>query len=355
MSVELSLTKIVPFTASGNLSVASNGEVLLVWDRTTVWRSTDAEVWAPVLTFPENQSHDRVSVFWLNPTTAVALSYEGGNYTSRTSMDGGLTWGVLYSSAASYFPGLALNSTFYVSPLHAANEYIYIGSSSGTIFRSSDLSVWQATNLSGSVQGVAFGNGRWLLATGGTHYWSADGVVFSVAYADSHEEVYARCSNACWSDELSKFFIWVHSPKSVASSDDAVVWAVHSDAGDLFWQSWGLTAIVPISGGVVVLGSTYSAGDGGQSTHLYNAAENAFYNIRYNYAPPMVGIDAFSVAPFGADALFAGKMNLFDPVTETDIDTWGGEEYTALLSAGPPPPVVVPEFWTGFSLSYEIP
>lgn len=355
MAVELSLTKIVPFTASGNLSVASNGEVLLVWDSTTVWRSTDAEVWVPVLTFPENQSYERSLVFWLNPTTAVALSYEGGNYTSRTSMDGGLTWGVFYSSAASYFPGLALISTFYVTPLHAANGYVYIGSSAGTIFRSSDLSVWQATNRSGSVQGVAFGNGVWLLATGGTHYRSTDGVTFSVAYANSHEEVYSRGSNACWSDELSKFFIWVNSPKSVASSDDAVTWDVHSDAGSPFWQSWGLTTIVPISGGVVVLGSTYSAGDGGQSTHLYNAAENAFYDIGYNYDPSRVGVNAYSVAPFGPDVLFTGWMNLSDPVTETNIDTWGGEEYSALLSAGPPPPVVVPEFWTGFSLSYEIP
>ena len=352
MSVELSLTKIVPFTASGNLSVASNGEVLLVWDSATVWRSTDAEVWTPVLSFPEDQSYDRVSVFWLNPTTAVALSYEGGNYTSRTSMDGGLTWGVFYSSAASYFPGLALTSTLRVSPLHAANGYVYIGSSAGTIFRSSDLSVWQATNLSGSVDGVAFGNGVWLLATGGTHYRSADGVTFSVAYVDSHQRPYSRGSNACWSDELSKFFIWVNSPKSVASSDDAVAWTVHSDAGSPSWQSWGLTAIVPISGGVVVLSSTFLGMEGGMSTHLYNAAENAFYNIRFKNDPSMVGISAFSVAPFGADVLFAGKMNLSDPVTETVIDTWGGEEYTALLSTGP---AVVPEFWTGFSLCYEIP
>lgn len=354
MSVELSLTKIVPFTASGNLSVASNGEVLLVWDSATVWRSTDAEVWTPVLSFPEDQSYDRVSVFWLNPTTAVALSYEGGNYTSRTSVDGGLTWGVFYSSAASYFPGLALTSTRRVSPLHAANGYVYIGSSAGTIFRSSDLSVWQATNLSGSVDGVAFGNGVWLLATGGTHYRSADGVTFSVAYVDSHQRPYSRGSNACWSDELSKFFIWVNGPKTVASSADAAVWDVHSDAGSPFWQSWGLTAIVPISGGVVVFGSTYSAADGGQSTDLYNAAENAFYDIRYRYPydPSVVRVNAYSVAPFGSDVLFAGRMNLSDPVTETNIDTWGGEEYTALLSTGP---AVVPEFWTGFSLCYEIP
>ena len=128
-----------------------------------------------------------------------------------------------------------------------------------------------------------------------------------------------------------------------------------SDAGVPLWQPWGLTAIVPISGGVVVFGSTSSLADDGQSTNLYNAAENAFYNIRYDYDPSVVGVDAFSVAPFGSDVLFAGKMNLSDPVTETDIDTLGGEEYTALLSAGPPPPVVVPEFWTGFSLSYEIP
>lgn len=355
MAVELSLSKIVPFAASGNLSVASNGAVLLVWDRTTVWRSTDAEVWAPVLTFTQSQSYDRAVVFWLNPTTAVALSKEGSNYISRVSTDAGLTWAVFHSSATSYFSGLAFISAFYVDPLHVANGYVYIGSSAGTIFRSSDLSVWQATNLSGSVQGVAFGNGVWLLATGGTHYRSTDGVTFSEVYAYSHEEVYSRGSNACWSDELSRFFIWVNDPKSVASSTDAVTWTVHSDAGIPFWQSWGLSAIVPISGGVVILGSTYGSGDGGQSTHLYNAAENAFYNIRYNFDPAMVGIDAFSIAPFGTDVLFAGKMKLSDPVTETDIDALGGEEYTALLSAGPPPPAVVPEFWTGFSLSYEIP
>ena len=355
MAVELSLSKIVPFVASGNLSVASNGEVLLVWDDTTVWRSTDAEVWTPVLTFSESQSYAPAVVFWLNPTTAVALSYEGGSYISRTSTDGGLTWGVFYSSATSYFSGPVLSSTLYASQFHAANGYVYISSSDGSVFRSSDLSAWQATNLTGTVQGVAFGNGVWLLAVDGTHYRSTDGVTFSVAYADSHEQVYGRANNACWSDELSRFFIWVNGPKTVASSADAAVWDVHSDAGSPFWQSWGLTAIVPISGGVVVFGSTYSAGDGGQSTNLYNAAENAFYDIRYVYDPSMVGISAFSVAPFGPDVLFAGKMNLSDPVTATNIDTWGGEEYTALLSAGPPPPVVVPEFWTGFSLSYEIP
>ena len=355
MAVELSLSKIVPFAASGRLSVASNGEVLLVWDKTTVWRSVDAEVWAPVLTFTQSQSYDRVSVFWLNLTTAVALSYEGDNYTSRVSTDAGLTWAVFHSSATSYFPGLALDSAYHVSPLHAANGYFYVGSSAGAIFRSSDLSVWQATNLTGAVQGVAFGNGVWLLAIDGTHYRSTDGVTFSVAYANSHEPAYGLANNACWSDELSKFFIWVNSPKTVASSADAVTWTVHSDAGSVSWQSWGLSAIVPISGGVVVLGSTYTASDGGQSTHLYNAAENALYNIGYGYDPSTVGIDAFSVAPFGSDVLFAGKMNLTDPVTETDIDTWHEEEYTALLSAGPPPPVVVPEFWTGFSLSYEIP
>ena len=355
MAVELSLTKIVPFAASGNLSVASNGAVLLVWDSTTVWRSVDAEVWAPVLTFPENQLYELSCVFWLNPTTAVALSYEGDNYVSRVSTDAGLTWVVFHSSATSYFPGLALDSAYHVSPPHAANGYFYVGSSAGAIFRSSDLSVWQATNLTGDLQGVAFGNGVWLLATGGTHYRSTDGVTFSVAYANSHEQAFARSNNACWSDELSKFFIWVTDPDSVASSADAVTWTVHSDAGSPFWQSWGLSAIVPISGGVVILGSTYAAGDGGQSTHLYSAAENAFYNIGYGHDPSTVGIDAFSVAPFGADVLFAGKMSLYDPVTETDIDTWREEEYTALLSAGPPPPVVVPGFWTGFSLSYEIP
>ena len=363
MAVELSLSKIVPFAASGDLSVASNGEVLLVWNNTTVWRSVDAEVWAPVLSFSTSQDFERSLVFWLNPTTAVALSYEGGNYTSRTSTDGGLTWGVFYSSATSYFSGPVLTSTLYASQFHAANGYVYISSSDGSVFRSSDLSAWQATNLTGTVQGVAFGNGVWLLAIDGTHYRSTDGVTFSVAYANSHEHVYARGNNACWSDELSKFFIWVTDPDSVASSADAVVWDVHSDAGGwLWWQSWGLTAIVPISGGVVVLGSTYGSGDGWQSTNLYNAAENAFYDIRYggggggggdSEGPSMVGIDAYSVAPFGPDVLFAGKMNLYDPATETDIDSGG--EYTALLSAGPPPPVVVPEFWTGFSLSYEIP
>ena len=356
MAVELSLSKIVPFTASGNLSVASNGAVLLVWDKTTVWRSVDAEVWAPVLSFPTSQDFEQSLVFWLNPTTAVALSFEGGNYTSRTSTDGGLTWGVFYSSATSYFPGLFLSSTLNASQFHAANGYVYISSSDGSVFRSSDLSAWQATNLTGAVQGVAFGNGVWLLAIDGTHYRSTDGVTFSVAYANSHEQVYERGNNACWSDELSKFFIWVTDPDSVASSADAVVWDVHSDAGGyLWWQPRGLTAIVPISGGVVVLGSTYWSGDGWQSTNLYNAAENAFYDIRYNYDPSMVRANAYSVAPFGSDVLFAGKMNLTDPVTETNINTWGGEEYTALLSAGPPPPVVVPEFWTGFSLSYEIP
>lgn len=356
MAVELSLSKIVPFAASGDLSVASNGEVLLVWNNTTVWRSVDAEVWAPVLSFPTSQSGERSLVFWLNPTTAVALSYEGGNYTSRTSTDGGLTWGVFYSSATSYFSGPVLTSTFYASQFHAANGYVYISSSDGSVFRSSDLSAWQATNLTGTVQGVAFGNGVWLLATDGTHYRSTDGVTFSVAYANSHEQVYARGNNACWSDELSKFFIWVTDPDSVASSADAVVWDVHSDAGGwLWWQPWGLTAIVPISGGVVVHGSTYASGDGGQSTNLYSAAENAFYDIRYGDDPSWLSIDAYSVASFGSDVLFAGKMNLTDPATGTNIDTWGGEEYTALLSAGPPPPVVVPEFWTGFSLSYEIP
>ena len=355
MAVELSLSKIVPFTSSRALSVASNGEVLLVWNNTTVWRSVDAEVWAPVLSFSASQLDERSLVFWLNPTTAVALSYEGGKYTSRTSTDGGLTWGVFYSSVTSYFPGPFLSSTLYASQFHAANGYVYISSSDGSVFRSSDLSAWQATNLTGAVQGVAFGNGVWLLAIDGTHYRSTDGLTFSVAYANSHEPAYGRANNACWSDELSKFFIWVNDPKSVASSTDAVTWTVHSDAGIPFWQSWGLSAIVPISGGVVILGSTYGSGDGGQSTHLYNAAENAFYNIRYNFDPAMVGIDAFSIAPFGTDVLFAGKMNLTDPATGTNIDTWGGEEYTALLSAGPPPPVVVPEFWTGFSLSYEIP
>ena len=355
MAVELSLSKIVPFTSSRPLSVASNGEVLLVWNNTTVWRSVDAEVWAPVLSFSASQSDERSLVFWLNPTTAVALSHEGGNYISRTSTDGGLTWGVFYSSVTSYFPGPFLSSTLYASQFHAANGYVYISSSDGSVFRSSDLSAWQATNLTGTVQGVAFGNGVWLLAIDGTHYRSTDGVTFSVAYTDSHEPPYGRANNACWSDELSKFFIWVNGPNTVASSADAAVWDVHSDAGSPFWQSSGLTAIVPISGGVVVFGSTYSAGDGGQSTNLYNAAENAFYDLRYGDDPSVVGVDAFSVAPFGSDVLFAGKMNLSDPVTETDIDTWGGEEYTALLSAGPPPPVVVPEFWTGFSLSYEIP
>lgn len=355
MSVELSLTKIVPFTASGNLSAASNGEVILLWDRTTVWRSVDAEVWAPVLSFSASQWDERSLVFWLNPTTAVALSYEGGNYISRTSTDGGLTWGVFYSSGTSYFPGTFLSSTLNASQFHAANGYVYISSNEGNVSRSSDLSTWQATNLTGVLQGVAFGNGVWLLAVNGTHYRSTDGVTFSVAYANSHEQVYARGNNACWSDELSKFFIWVTGPDSVASSADAAVWDVHSDAGGyLWWQSWGLTAIVPISGGVVVFGSTYWAGDGGHSTNLYNAAENAFYYLRSG-DPSTVGIDAYSVAPFGPDVLFAGKMNLSDPVTATNIDTWGGEEYTALLSAGPPPPVVVPEFWTGFSLSYEIP
>ena len=355
MAVELSLSKIVPFAASGDLSVASNGDVLLVWNNTTVWRSVDAEVWAPVLSFSTSQSGERSLVFWLNPTTAVALSYEGGNYTSRTSTDGGLTGGVFYSSATSYFSGPVLTSTFYASQFHAANGYVYVSSDEGGVFRSSDLSAWQATSLTGTVRGVAFGNGVWLLAVDGTHYRSTDGVTFSVAYANSHEQVYGRANNACWSDELSKFFIWVNGPKTVASSADAAVWDVHSDAGSPFWQSWGLTAIVPISGGVVVFGSTYSAGDGGQSTNLYNAAENAFYDLRYSNDPSWLSIDAFSVAPFGSDVLFAGKMNLTDPATGTNIDTWGGEEYTALLSAGPPPPVVVPEFWTGFSLSYEIP
>lgn len=355
MAVELSLSKIVPFAASGNLSVASNGEVLLVWNNTTVWRSADAEVWAPVLSFPTNQIYERSLVFWLNPTTAVALSYEGGNYISRTSTDGGLTWGVFYSSATSYFSGPVISSTFNLSQFHAANGYVYISSGEGSVFRSSDLSAWQATNLTGTVQGVAFGNGVWLLAIDGTHYRSTDGVTFSVAYANSHDPIYGRGGNACWSDELSKFFIWVNSPETVASSDDAMAWVVHSDAGTPLWQAWGLTAIVPISGGVVVLGSSFGASDGGQSTTLYSVAENAFYDLRYNYDPSTVGIDAYSAAPFGAEVLFAGKMNLSDPVTETNIDTWGGEEYTALLSAGPPPPVVVPEFWTGFSLSYEIP
>lgn len=356
MPVELSLSKIVPFISSRPLSVASNGEVLLVWNNTTVWRSVDAEVWAPVLSFSASQSDDRSLVFWLNPTTAVALSFEGGKYTSRTSTDGGLTWGVFYSSATSYFPGPVLSSTFYASQFHAANGYVYVSSSDGGVFRSSDLSAWQATNLTGTVQGVAFGNGVWLLAVDGTHYRSTDGVTFSVAYANSHEQLYGRANNACWSDELSKFFIWVTDPDSVASSADAAVWDVHSDAGGyLWWQPRGLTAIVPISGGVVVLGGTAAAGDGWQSTNLYNAAENAFYEFRYGDDPSWLGIDAFSVAPFGSDVLFAGRMNLTDPATETDIDTWRGEEYTALLSAGPPPPVVVPEFWTGFSLSYEIP
>ena len=356
MAVELSLSKIVPFAASGRLSVASNGEVLLVWDDTTVWRSVDAEVWAPVLSFSTSQDFERSLVFWLNPTTAVALSYEGGNYISRTSTDGGLTWGVFYSSATSYFSGPVLTSTLYASQFHAANGYVYVSSDEGGVFRSSDLSAWQATNLTGTVQGVAFGNGVWLLAVDGTHYRSTDGVTFSVAYANSHEQVYGRANNACWSDELSKFFIWVNGPDSVASSADAVVWDVHSDAGGyLWWHPQGLTAIVPISGGVVVLGSTYGSGDGRQSTNLYSAAENAFYDIRYTSDPSVVGIDAYSAASFGSDVLFAGKMNLTDPVTETDIDTWREEEYTALLSAGPPPPVVVPEFWTGFSLSYEIP
>lgn len=354
MAVELSLSKIVPFAASGNLSVASNGEVLLVWNDTTVWRSVDAEVWALVLSFSTSQSGGDSLVFWLNPTTAVALSYEGGNYTSRTSTDGGLTWGVFYSSATSYFSGPVLTRTLYASQLHAANGYIYVSSDEGGVFRSSDLSAWQATNLTGTVQGVAFGNGVWLLDTDGTHYRSTDGVTFSVAYANSHGQVYGRANNACWSDELSKFFIWVNGPKTVASSADAAVWDVHSDAGSPFWQSWGLTAIVPISGGVVVFGSTYSAADGGQSTNLYNAAENAFYDIRYRYPydPSVVRVNAYSVAPFGSDVLFAGRMNLSDPVTETNIYTWGGEEYTALLSTGP---AVVPEFWTGFSLCYEIP
>ena len=353
MAVELSLSKIVPFAASGNLSVASNGEVLLVWNNTTVWRSVDAEVWAPVLSFSASQSDARSLVFWLNPTTAVALSYEGGNYTSRTSTDGGLTWVVFYSSATSYFPGPFLSSTLNASQFHAANGYVYLSSNEGDVSRSSDLSTWQATNLTGVLQGVAFGNGVWLLAIDGTHYRSTDGLTFSVAYANSHEPAYGRANNACWSDELSKFFIWVNSPKTVASSADAAVWDVHSDADSPYWQAWGLTAIVPISGGVVVFGSTSSSGDGGQSTNLYNAAENAFYDIRYTYDPSVVGIDAYSVAAFGSDVLFAGRMNLTDPVTETDIDSGG--EYTALLSAGPPPPVVVPEFWTGFSLSYEIP
>lgn len=355
MAVELSLSKIVPFAASGDLSVASNGEVLLVWNNTTVWRSVDAEVWVPVLSFSASQWVERSLVFWLNPTTAVALSYEGGKYTSRTSTDGGLTWGVFYSSATSYFSGPVLSSTLNTSQFHAANGYVYISSDEGSVFRSSDLSAWQATNLTGTVQGVAFGNGVWLLAVDETHYRSTDGVTFSVAYTNSHQQLYVRSNNACWSDELSKFFIWVNSPKTVASSADAVVWDVHSDAGSRYWQAWGLTAIVPISGGVVVFGSTSSSGDGGQSTNLYNAAENAFYDIGYTYDPSVVGIDAYSVAPFGSDVLFAGKMNLTDPATGTNIDTFGGEEYTALLSAGPPPPVVVPEFWTGFSLSYEIP
>ena len=369
MAVELSLSKIVPFDASGYLSVASNGEVLLVWDDTTVWRSVDAEVWAPVFSFPT--SHyvgEEWLVFWLNPTTAVALSHDGDNYLSHMSTDGGLTWGVFYSSATSYFSGPVLSSTLYASPLHAANGYVYVSSDEGGVFRSSDLSAWQATSLTGTVQGVAFGNGVWLLAVDGTHYRSTDGVTFSLAYTNSHEPPYGRANNACWSDELSKFFIWVDSPDTVASSADAAVWDVHSDAGSPFWQAWGLTAIVPISGGVVVFGSTDSSGDGGQSTNLYNAAENAFYDVRYGSGggdgdgdgdggddgdPSWLGIDAYSVAPFGPDVLFAGRMNLYDPVTETDIDT--GAEYTALLSAGPPPPVVTPEFWTGFSLSYEIP
>lgn len=79
MSVELSLTKIVPFTTSGNLSVASNGEVLLVWDRTTVWRSTDASLGTGP-DFTQSQSYDRAVVFGSTPT-AVALS-KGGNSTS---------------------------------------------------------------------------------------------------------------------------------------------------------------------------------------------------------------------------------------------------------------------------------
>ena len=356
MAVELSLSKIVPFTSSSALSVASNGEVLLVWNNTTVWRSVDAEVWAPVLSFSASHAvGEEPLVFWLNPATAVALSYDGDNYLSHMSTDGGLTWGVFYSSVTSYFPGPFLSSTLYASQFHAANGYVYISSNEGSVFRSSDLSAWQATNLTGTVQGVAFGNGVWLLAVDGTHYRSTDGVTFSVAYANSHGQVYGRANNACWSDELSKFFIWVTDPDSVASSADAAVWDVHSDAGSPYWQAWWLTAIVPISGGVVVFGSTDSSGDGGQSTNLYNAAENAFYDIGYAYDPSVVSVNAYSVAPFGSDVLFAGKMNLTDPATGTNIDTWGGEEYTALLSAGPPPPAVVPEFWTGFSLCYEIP
>ena len=361
---EYEFTALTPHPVSRVYGASSTpaGDVALVHSHQYVWRSTNARDWTQVLSTTQR-------------TDSRMLNFKGDFYFLQRddanpafryvhrSTDGGQTWAVWHSSTAS----LSLPNTtvrighWYIWQGHIANDTLYLTNGANQIVRSGDLSTWTATNLTGLVKGVAYGNGVWIVAANSgtnspTYYRSTDGVTFSSVLADALPSFYGHVC-VVWHPEFSKFFALGRSGNTylIRSSPDGVAWDSKQitpldPANPPGFLSLAHT-VLAVPGGVHVQGVTYTQ-DFNKPGSLYYAVEGqkGYY----------VAASGAGAARFGDGILLAGDLWAYDVAGSAPVigiyGVPGEGPYSIVLTLDAwLGPEITPEFWTSFNQTYEIP
>lgn len=362
---EYEFTALTPHPVSGVYGASSTpaGDVALVHDHQYVWRSTNAQDWTQVLSTTQR-------------TDSRMLNFKGDFYFLRSddadpafryvhrSTDGGQTWAVWHSSTAS----LSLPNTTvrighsYIWQGHVANDTLYLTNGANQVVRSDDLSTWTATNLTGLVTGVAYGNGVWVVAAdpGGTnsptYYRSTDGVTFSSVLAGALPFFYGY---ACvvWHPEFSKFFALGRSGSNyvMRSSADGITWASKQlNPLDPAYPPRFLEhvhTLLAVPGGIYAQAIAHTPDFHNPGSMYYAVEEQKGYYIAGGGA---------GAARFGDGVLLAGDLWAHDVAGSTPVigmyGAPGERPYSVLLTLDAwLGPEITPEFWTSFNQTYEIP